>query len=477
MGKQRSFPQYTFTYNTMNINTLHKTFPVVLFCWLLAVPAFSQLVNRGSFSRQPSNNVLDKIIVKVDNQIVLQSDLEQYHMQQVAAGQPDSPELKCNLLRALVQEKLLLARAEVDSVVVADAIVNSELDQRMNYFIAQIGSAQKLEEYYNKSLKDLKDDLRRQIRDQLVAEEMRKKIVGSISVTPREIRKFFNQIPTDSLPYYSTEVEVGQIVKNAVISSSQKKAAREKLEGIRQRILNGEDFQELARLYSEDPETGKEGGYLGWFKKKELVPEYEEASYKLEPGQMSGIVESVFGFHLIQLIGRRGEEYETRHILIKPATSQVDLDETAGILDSVRTLILADSISFAKAAKDNSDDARSKNNGGLLRSPVDGSPYIPLDKIDPAIFFIIDEMQVGDISQPLPYRTEDGKEAMRLIYLKSKTPPHQANLKDDYQKIAAAALNSKRNKAIEEWFNKNKDTVFTEIAPEFGSCNLLQTVY
>jgi peptidyl-prolyl cis-trans isomerase SurA len=461
----------------MKLNTLRKTFPLAFLCVLLSVPAFSQLVNRGSFSRQPTRNVLDKIIVKVDNQIILQSELEQYYMQQVAAGQPESPDLKCDLLRAIVQEKLLLARAEADSVVVSEIMVSGELDNRMNYFISQIGSAQRLEEYYNKSIQDLKEDLRRQIRDQMVAEKMREQIVGNVSVTPKEIRKFFNQIPRDSLPYYSTEVEVGQIVKHAVISSSQKKEAREKLEAIRQRILNGEDFEDLARLNSEDPMTAVEGGYLGWFKKKELVPEYEEASYRLTPGQMSGIVESVFGFHLIQLIERRGEEYETRHILIKPATTQVDLDETAEILNGIRSRIQADSITFAKAAKDNSDDKGTKDNGGQLRSPVDGSPYIPLDKIDPAIFFIIDEMEVGSISEPLPYRTEDGKEAMRLIYLKSKTPPHQANLKDDYQKIAAAALNSKRNKAIEEWFSKNKDTVFMEIAPDFENCELLQTIF
>ena len=265
-------------------------------------------------------------------------------------------------------------------------------------------------------------------------------------------------------------------MKNAVIGSNQKKEAREKLEAIRQRILAGEDFETLAKEFSQDEGSAPKGGNLGFQAKKALVPEYEAAALKLEPGQISPVVESQFGFHLIQLIERRGEEYDSRHILIKPASTEVDLEETAGILDSLRTLILADSISFSKAAKDNSDDPGSKVNGGMLSSPVDGSPYIPLDKIDPAIFFIIDEMKVGEISKPLPYRTEDGKEAIRIIYLKSKTPPHQANLKDDYQKIAIAALNAKRNEAIEKWFNENKDSVYMEIAPEFSGCNLLQTI-
>ena len=183
---------------------LIKTFPTLLLCWLLSLPVFSQLVNQGPFAVQPTQNTIDNIVVKVDNQIVLRSELEQFYMQQLAAGQPEAPDMKCNLLRALVQEKLLLARAEVDSVVVADAMVNSELDQRMNYFIAQIGSAERLEEYYNKSINQLKEDLRKQIRDQMVAEQMRKNIVDNVNVTPREIKKFFNKIPQDSLPYYST---------------------------------------------------------------------------------------------------------------------------------------------------------------------------------------------------------------------------------------------------------------------------------
>ncbi|KAA9333699.1 peptidylprolyl isomerase [Adhaeribacter soli] len=437
-----------------------------LFCWALLVPAFGQ---------QRKNPVIDGIIVKLDNQIILKSELEINHAQIVASGQADSPNLKCEILENLVMNKLMLARADADSVVVPDEQVKGELDRRMAYFVSQIGSEQKLEEYYNKTIKQLKDELRKQVRDQLVLQRMQDNITGSISVTPREVTNYFNRIPQDSLPYYSTEVEVGQIVKIGKPSRKNRDEARKKLEDIKKRIEAGEDFATLARRYSEDPASAADGGTLGFFKKKELVPEYEAAALSLEPGKLSRVVESQFGFHLIQLIERRGEEFNTRHILIKPAASEVDMAETAAQLTKIRASIQKDSISFAKAAKEFSDDRATKDNGGLFANPRDGSPYIPLDKLDPTVFFIIDTMKVGQISNPMPYRTEDGKQAQRIIYLKSKTPPHQANLKDDYQKISAAALNDKRRKALDTWFDKNRNSVYMEVNPDYQSCNLLQT--
>lgn len=429
----------------------------------------------SSFAQGQKNQLLDGIIVKLDNQILLRSELEINYAQAIASGQAKaSPDLKCEILQSLVLNKLMLARAEVDSVTVPEDQVKSELDRRMAYFVNQIGSEEKLEAYYNKSIKQLKDDLRRQVRDQLVLQKMQDNITGKISVTPNEIGKYFNRIPKDSLPYFSTEVEIGQIVKIGQPSKKNRDEARAKLEALKKRIEAGEDFATLAKKYSEDPGSAAEGGTLGFFKKKELVPEYEAAALRLEPGKLSNIVESQFGFHLIQLIERRGEEFNTRHILIKPGASEVDMAETAANLAKIRTKILKDSLTFSKAAKDFSDDKETKNNGGLFADRRTGGSFIPLDKVDPAIFFTIDTMKVGSISKPLPYRTDDGKDAVRIIYLKSKTPPHQANLKDDYQKLSSAALAEKRNNALDEWFEKNRNSVFMEVNPEFQNCDLLQ---
>jgi len=436
--------------------------------------SFAQL----GIGRPVGQKIVDGIIAKIDNQIVLRSDLEAIMAQEKARaeGKPLPPDLQCRILQSLALNKLLLAKAETDSVVVEDSQVKSELDRRMNYFAQQIGSEKKLEEYYNKPIKQLKEDLRPQVKEQLIQQKMQDQISGKVTVTPREVRQFFSRIPNDSLPYYSTEVEVGQIIKFAKVNSSAKQATQAKLNDLRARIQAGESFEELAKQYSEDPGSGAQGGYLGFFKRKELVPEYEAAALRLEPGQLSPVVESQFGFHLIQLIERKGDQFSTRHILLKPTTGATDVNEAAKELSGLRRRILADSLTFAKAAKDNSDDKQSGANGGLLQNREDGSTYLPLDKLDPAVFFTIDTMKVGHITPPMPYRTDDGKDAMRIIWLKSNTPPHQANFKDDYQKLSQAALAEKKTKALDEWFAKNRGSVFIEVDPQYAGCKLLDSV-
>ena len=457
------------------LDKLNRTAASALLTLLLLL-VFAPLTHAQlGISRPKGQVLLDGIVVKVDNQIVLQSDVENIYAQELARaeGKPMPPDMKCKILQSLVLNKLMLARAEVDSVTVTDQRVNSEVDRRMAYFVQQIGSEKRLEEQYNKPIKSLKDDLRPQVKDQLTQQEMQQTITGKVSVTPREVAQYFSRVPKDSLPYFSTEVEVGQIVIPAQVNEKAKQAALAKLNDLRAQVLGGADFATLAKQYSEDPGSGKEGGYLGFFKRGELVPEYEAASMKLEPGQLSPIVQSQFGFHLIQFIERKGNTYSTRHILLKPATGAADAGESAKTLVRLRRQILADSVSFAKAAKDNSADKNSSGNGGLLQNRQDGGSRLPLDKLDPAIFFTIDTMKVGHITPPLPYRTDDGKDAMRILWLKSNTPPHQANLEQDYQKIAAAALNEKKNKALDEWFEKNRSTVYLEVAPEYAQCKVL----
>ncbi|WP_025609132.1 peptidylprolyl isomerase [Pontibacter actiniarum] len=428
-----------------------------------------------AFAQAPVQRQVDGIIAKVDNNVILRSDLEFGYLQYLAQSkQQPSEDLKCQIFTSLLQDKLLLARAEIDSVTVESGMVNSQLDQRIQYLAGQVGGTERLEQYYNKSLKQLKDELRKTVREQLVMEKMQRTITEKVTVTPKEIKKYFNAIPKDSLPYFSTEVEIGQIVKFAEIGREQKQEARQKLEDLRKRILAGEDFAALARQYSQDPGSAQSGGELGFFKKKELVPEYEAAALRLEPGGISNVIESQYGFHIIQLIERRGQEFNTRHILIKPATATVDVAAAAEELLKVREMIQSDSLTFAQAAKEHSDEKDTKDNGGMLTSRATGTTYIPMDQVDPAIFFVIDTMQVGEVSEPVAFTTPDGKEASRIIYLKSKTRPHQANLTDDYQKIANAALAQKRSKAVNEWFKKNIGTVYIEIDPEYEDCGGLQ---
>ena len=429
-----------------------------------------------AFAQAPvQQRKVDGIIAKVDNHVILRSDVEFGYLQylQQSKQQPNEA-LKCDIFRSLLQDKLLLARAEIDSVVVEEPMVADQLNRRIQYLASQVGGTERLEQYYNKSINQLKEDLRRTVREQMVMEKMQQEISGKVTVTPKEIKKYFSNIPSDSLPYFSSEVELGQIVKYAAVSKTQKQEAREQLEALRKRILAGEDFATLAKQFSQDPGSAQAGGELGFFKKKELVPEYEAAALRLEPGGISNVVESQFGFHLIQLIERRGQEFNTRHILIKPATATVDVQEAVAELDSIRTRILNDSMTFAQAAKEFSDEKATKDNGGMLRSNASGSTYISMDQVDPAIFFVIDTMEVDEITKPIPFTTEDGKEAVRIIYLKGKSQPHMANLQDDYQRISNAALAEKRSKAVDEWFRKNLGTVFIEIDPEYQDCGGLQ---
>ncbi|WP_237143954.1 peptidylprolyl isomerase [Pontibacter pamirensis] len=433
------------------------------------------VISSTAFAQAPVQRSVDGIIAKVDNYVVLRSDVEFGYLQYLQQSkQQPSEEMKCQIFTSLLQDKLLLARAEIDSIVVEEPLVANELDRRIQYLAGQVGGVERLEQYYNKSITQLKEELRRTVREQMVMENMQREITSKVTVTPKEIKRYFNNIPSDSLPYFSSEVELGQIIKYATVSKTQKQAAREQLEALRKRILAGEDFATLATQYSQDPGSAQAGGELGFFKKKELVPEYEAAALRMEPGGISSVVESQFGFHLIQLIERRGQEFNTRHILIKPATATVDIQEAVTALDSIRTKIQNDSLlTFPKASKEYSDDKATKDNGGMM-SGRDGSTYIPMDQVDPSIFFVIDTMQVGDISRPIPFTTEDGKEAVRIIYLKGKSKPHLANLQDDYQRISNAALAEKRSKAVDEWFRKNIDTVFIEIDPEYQECGGLQ---
>lgn len=423
--------------------------------------------------------IVDKIVAKVDNQIVLKSEVEVAYLQFLRSPEaqlsPNKEGMKCRVLESLIINKLMLARAEMDSITVERDIVNAELDRRMQYFVSQFGTVEKLERYYNKSIDQLKSDLFDQIRDQLILQKMQQKITSEVKVTPGEVERFYNKIPKDSLPYFSSEVEIGQIVRFAEIDKNEKLIYRKKAEEIRQRLLKGEDFCRLAKQYSDDPVSGRNCGEIGYMKKGDLVVEYESVSMKLKPGEISEVVESQFGYHIVQLIDRRQNDYNTRHILIKPVSSGLDLKYPTRLLDSVRTLILTDSISFEKAAKEYTSDKATSFHGGMFTDPETGSTKVSMEDIDPDLFLIVDTMKVGTISEPMEFKTEDDQKAVRIIYYKSKVSAHQANLKEDYQRIQNAALEEKKNNAVNKWFDKSKGQVFIDIDEEYQDCELLIT--
>lgn len=422
--------------------------------------------------------IIDKIIAKVDDEIILRSDLEAAYLKLYYEGQLeglDERSAKCQILERFIIDKMMLAKAEIDSVIVEDRLVQSQLDRRMALMLQQVGDPARLEEQYGKTIGDLKNELRDQIRDQMTIQRMEQEISQSVpQPTPKEVKRFYNDIPKDSVPYFSTEVEIAQIVKVPEISRSQKKLVRDKLETIKQRALSGEDFSKLAREYSEDYGSAKEGGKLGWLKRGSSVPEFEAVIFRTKPGELSRIVESQFGFHLIKLIDRRGDEYNAAHILIRPDFSDVDVQAAKEFLDSLRTEVMGDSlVSFENLAREHSDDKFTSDNGGVISSPTTGGAQIFVDDLDSYLYFTIDTMKVGTISPPLPYRLDDGRNALRIIYYRTKTPSHKADINQDYEKLYNMTLNFKRNQAINDWFIKTKDELYIYLDREYNYCNIL----
>lgn len=440
---------------------------------LIAIALCSSLFSFGQNEAEDNGFVVDKIIAKVDNYIVIKSELERAYQDYLTNGGSQSQEAKCQYLAMLVRNKLMLAKAEIDSVVVLDGEVDLNTSNRMDMILAQSGrTVDELETLYGKTMEQIRLELREQIREQMIVSRMEEELTKGIVVTPSEVKKFFNRIPKDSLPYFSASVEVAQIVKIAEVNEAQENQTKADLIGIRNRILAGEDFAKLAKDYSDDPSVIQNGGEMGWSGRGRMVPEYEAMAFKLKPNEISMPFKSPFGYHIMQLIERRGNEYQSRHILISPNPSEQDLKDAADYLDSLRSLIVNDSIKFQTAAKEYSDDVATKGNGGFF-SDRDGGLQLTVDELDPIVFFKLDSMKTGEISKPIAYRTDDGKDAVRILYYKARIAPHQASLEQDWTRIQAATLNEKKERILEKWFLKARLDVFINIDPTYDNCGLL----
>ncbi|HOH84345.1 MAG TPA: peptidylprolyl isomerase [Bacteroidales bacterium] len=418
--------------------------------------------------------LIDEVVAVVGSNIVLYSDIENEYFQYLMQGSTKGPGLKCQILEEVMFQKLLLTQAEIDSVTVTDKQVESELDRRMRYFIDQIGSKEKLEEYFKKTVLQIKEEMRSKIRDYLLIQNVQAKLTQNVKITPTEVTEFFSAISPDSLPLVGSQIEVAQIVKKAVISQDEVNMVKEKLNGLRERVLKGEDFATLANLYSEDPGSMTKGGELGFVGRGELFTEFEAAAFSLKPGEVSPIVKTQKGYHIIQMIERRGEYINVRHILMIPKASLTDMIKSKKEIDRIAEIIKKDSLSFERAAALYSDDP-TKVNGGLLTNQYSGDSKFSPEEIDPNMFFVIEKMKVGEISAPMVYTNEDGQQAYRMLKLKSRTEPHKANLKDDYPQIQNIAVQVKQNQAISDWINEKTQNTFISISDNYKDCNYKYT--
>jgi peptidyl-prolyl cis-trans isomerase SurA len=423
-------------------------------------------------------STLDKVAGVVGGSIILKSDIELQYAQYLAQGGPADPGIKCTILSRLLTQKLLAQQAVIDSVTVTEDDVDAQIDRRMRGMIQRAGGQDRLEQFLGRSTIQYKDEIRSDIREQMIAERMQQKITEKVSVTPQEIKRYFEGLPKDSLPSYNKEVEVGEIVFQPKLSKEEKQFYKEKAEGLRTRVKNGEDFGTIARLYSQDPGSAPEGGDLGFFDRSQMVKEFTATAFKLKAGEISPVFESDFGFHFLQVIERRGEQVHARHILVTPVTTPASLERAKAKADSVYTLITKNKqIDFSTAASVYSDDKETKYNGGMLMNADNvqsRSTLIPTDKLDPQVALVVDTMKVNSISKPQMYTAQDGKSTYKLLYLRSVTDAHKANLAQDLPKLKENAQVEKTNRTVSEWFEKKRKNTFVRIDPEFQSCTQLK---
>ena len=426
---------------------------IIIALMLLALPMMAQ-------NRQPQ--VIDKVVAVVGKNIILQSDIENQYIQYRMQGLTDGTEkeVRARILEDLLLQKLMLNQAEMDSITVTDDQVEAQMDQRIRYFVTRLGSQEKLEEQFGKSMSEIKEEVRQAVKDQMLQEQVQAKIMQNVVVTPKEVKDFFNDIPNDSLPLIQPEYEIVQIVKRPPVSIDEKLQVKDRLYQIRKRILEGESsFSTMAVLYSEDPGSARQGGELGFAGKGVYATEFENVAFNLHDGEISDVVETQFGFHIIQLIERRGETINCRHILLTAKVPVEALEKAQNQLDSVAQLIRNGDMTFEEACKKFSDDD-SKNNGGYLTNAGTGGNWLSLKDMQQLeaeypeyknLAFVVSRLEVGEVSDPLPMTTNENNDAFRLIMVKRKTEVHQANLKDDYTLIQNWAIGQKRQEAIGKW--------------------------
>jgi peptidyl-prolyl cis-trans isomerase SurA len=360
--------------------------------------------------------------------------------------------------------------------VVADAEVDGELQRRIQYYVGMLGSEEKFEAFYGKRISVFKDELRDDVKNQILAQKMQQKVTGDAKLTPSEVRMFFNTLPLDSLPLINSELEIGHIVMKPPITDEAKKAVREQLETYRLRVVNGESMSVIAALYSEDPGSAKNGGRYESVMRGQMVPEFEAVAFRLKPGEVSEIFETTYGYHFMQVVARKGESVDVRHILMSPKISQIEVLNAKEKLDSIRELISSGQIKFDDAALRYSTDKDTKQNGGLLINPAANSTKWELDEIGEMdqnlVFMLENQMKVGDVSPVIQYVGTDAKQAWRIVYLKSRTEPHKANMQDDYIKLLNMANFERQKKLIKDWITKKSKTTYIKIDSEFNSCKL-----
>ncbi len=418
-----------------------------------------------------SQKVLDEIVAVVGSEIVLSSDV-QIQKNQIKSQGYDGDLTDCEVLEEILFEKILLNQAKVDSVEVTDEMVEGELEKRLNVFIRQIGSEKKLEEYYGKSMGEIREEFFDVLKDQILVQRMQGEINSSLNVTPEDVSNFYNSIPPDSLPFVNASVEMAQIVKYPETTVEERERVRTKLRTFKENVESGdEEFETLAALYSDDPGSASKGGNLGMKSRGTWVPEFDAVAFKLKDGEISAPFETDYGFHIMQMIERRGEMYDANHILLIPKITSEQLTKAKVELDSIRTLILRDSIGFALAASKFSDHERSKNQNGMIVNKKSGSTIFEMDELDPTLFLAIDTLEIDEMSKSFFFQSEGQDKGYRIVKLINRTDPHRANMQEDYQMLQNMASETLKGENMDTWMRSKINETYIKIVDTYQSCS------
>ena len=415
---------------------------------------------------------IDKIEAIIGSEMLLTSDIENQYNQFLSQGMIDTENVRCDIVNDLLFQNLLVHHAKIDSTIdVSNDDVDQEVNKRITYFEGELGSLKRVEDYFKRSIESIKEELSYVVKEQFFSQKMQTSIINDVKITPNEVRDYLFNLNDDDIPLIPTQLELSQLVILPEISEEEKKIIKDKLNNFRKRVYNGEDFKVLAALYSDDVGSANNGGELGFMSRGELVPEFERAAFKLNNNEISEVVESTFGFHIIQMIERRGEQISVRHILIKPKFSSLSLRNAKEKISAIKLDIDSNIIPFEDAVIKYSED-NSKNNGGLIINSSTGSSQFTLDQLDPSIRYLVENMNIGDMTPPSLTKSNDGTQAAyRIVKLNNKIDEHKANIADDFDKLKEYALVNKKQSIIDKWILNNIPNTYIKVSEDLSICS------
>jgi peptidyl-prolyl cis-trans isomerase SurA len=438
----------------------------------LQIATAALLIIFGINNVSAQDKVVDQIVAVVGGNIVLKSDIEKMYMDQQAQGITSDGDMKCEILENFLIDKLLVAEAELDTLIeVTDSQVNQQMDGQIQMYVAHFGSERAVETFFKKPIADIRAEMRQVIRDQLLSSQMRNKIVQDITVTPSEVRQFYRNLPEEEIPTIPTQYEYAQITIRPEIDLEEENRVKAELRELKRRIEEGSSFAAMAVMYSEGP-SASNGGEIGYQGRAQLDPEYAAAAFNLRSDKISNVVESEFGYHIIQLIDRRGDKVNTRHILMTPKISDEAKKQAVSRLDSLATLIRKEEITFAQAAVRFSSDKNTRNNGGLAINPNTFSSRFTVEELEGNISKVISNLKIGEISDPFETIDPESRQPVyTIVKLVNKIESHKANLQNDYQHLADLFLAEKREKALQEWIADKQAQTYIRIDNTYANCN------